>query len=467
MYHGAVPTPAQSVLAYIRKHDLLRAGDRVGVAVSGGADSVGLLRILLELGQELGVVLSVVHLNHSLRGAESDGDERFVSELAASHDLQFVSETCNVRAHAADKNLSPEAAAREVRYDFFERLLHLGHLDKIATAHTLDDQAETVLLKLLRGAGTRGLAGIYPKLAAGLGTKSIVRPLLATRRGEVETYLNTLQQRWREDSSNRDLRHTRNRIRREILPELERHVNPGIRDVLADTAEIARAEEEVWSEQISRLLPQVLKNHPDGGIGLGGKRFSNVGIAWQRRLLRAAAESLGLHLEFRHVEQVLAVSEPGRAALPEGWSAVRCKGEIRIEQNKRVPSEYEYELKVPSQIEIREVGMTVEATPVAGREANSRPGQLLDSRLAQGPLLLRNWRPGDRFWPPHSKEPRKMKELLQDRHVTGDEKKRWPVIASGDDLVWVRGFGIGRNFQAKNGRGVLIREVQIEDEMQK
>jgi len=157
-----VPSLRQKLLAYILRQELIQAGDRVGVAVSGGADSVALLRLLLELRKELGIVLSVVHLNHKLRGEESDGDEKFVKALALEYKLEFHGQRAAVKAHAQSKQMSLEAAGRELRYSYFHRLLNENCVDRIATAHTLDDQAETILLRLVRGTGTRGLAGIYP-----------------------------------------------------------------------------------------------------------------------------------------------------------------------------------------------------------------------------------------------------------------------------------------------------------------
>src|SRR5437867_1591580 len=159
MYHGAVETLAQRVTRYIRRHKLLNPGDRVGVAVSGGADSVALLRALLELRAELGIVLSVIHFNHRLREPQADLDEQFVDDLAYTHKLAFSRDEGDVRKHAAMHQLSIEAAARSLRYEYFKRLLAQG-LNRLATGHTLDDQAETVLLRIIRGAGTRGLAGI-------------------------------------------------------------------------------------------------------------------------------------------------------------------------------------------------------------------------------------------------------------------------------------------------------------------
>ncbi len=165
MYYVLVQPLSQSVFAYIRSQQLLHAGDRVGVAVSGGADSVALLRILLELRQELGVVLSVVHFNHHLRGTESEDDAQFVTQLAHRHKLELHRAAEDVAAYAKNQHLSIEAAARRLRYRYFRSLFGETSLNRIATGHTLDDQAETVLLRVVRGAGTRGLAGIYPQLS--------------------------------------------------------------------------------------------------------------------------------------------------------------------------------------------------------------------------------------------------------------------------------------------------------------
>jgi len=251
MYYVPVRTLPQSVLAYVRRERLLRAGDRVGLAVSGGADSVALLRIMLELREELGIVLSVVHFNHKLRGAESEADAEFVTRLAQRHELPLHSGMGDVSSHAHSHHLSTEAAARELRYQYFRELFAANTLNRIATGHTLDDQAETVLLRIVRGAGTRGLAGIYSQLSYSssgpIQTRllvpgsqfSVIRPLLATRRSVIEAYLRELGQDWREDSSNRDLRHARNRVRHGILPRLERTLNPGVRETLAETADIA------------------------------------------------------------------------------------------------------------------------------------------------------------------------------------------------------------------------------------
>jgi tRNA(Ile)-lysidine synthase len=466
LYYVAVQSLRKTVLAYIRKHKLLKAGDRVGIAVSGGADSVALLRLLLELHKGIGVVLSVVHFNHKLRGDASEEDERFVAQLAQEHKLELHCESGHVAAHAEEKHLSLETAARELRYRYFRRLLLEGRLNRIATGHTLDDQAETVLLKIVRGAGTRGLAGIYPQLSVpgSQFSASIVRPLLGVRRKELEAYLLGLGQGWREDQSNRDLRHMRNRVRHGILPRLERYLNPGVREAFAETAEIARAEEEYWQKEVARVLPLIWVRRK-----LTVSALADLPLALQRRVIRAASESLGLRLDFHHVEEILALasSQPGSAKaieLPNGWMVLRSKGELRfeLESGRPIKLDYEYCLSIPGSVEVPETASRFEALLISGNAAKGyNPEDLLDRSLLAGEVKVRNWRPGDRFWPAHTKVPKKIKELLQERHVSGSERKLWPVVVSGTEAVWVRGFQAPARLQSRSDEAVLIREVML------
>jgi len=446
----------------------MKAGNRVGVAVSGGLDSVGLLRLLLGLRKQLGIVLSVVHFNHKLRGLEADADEQFVQALARKYKVDFHCDRGDVGAHATERHLSVEAAARKVRYEYFDCLLRTEGLNRIATAHTLDDQAETVLMRLVRGAGSRGLAGIYPQLAvhgSQFSETSIVRPLLGIRRKELEAYLREIGQEWREDSTNRDLRHARNRVRHGILPRLERNLNPAVREALAETAEIARAEEEYWKNEIARVLPLVWE---DGQLTTAV--LAEFPLAVQRRVIRAAAESLGFRLEFRHVEEILEVSSGTRksAALPDGWMVSRNRNALRFEPAEAPNNpDYDYRLPVPGRIDVPEVGTRFEAALVpTNSEPGYNPEHLLDRALLAKELVVRNWRPGDRFWPAHCKSPKKIKELLQEQHVTGPEKKLWPVVVSGSDVVWLHGFPVPARLQPRDRtkEAVLIREFStLED----
>jgi tRNA(Ile)-lysidine synthetase-like protein len=663
----SVHSLAERVLSHIRRDELLSAGDRVGVAVSGGIDSVALLRVLLELRGELGIVLSVVHFNHRLRGAESDTDQEFVAGLAREFDLEFHVDGEDVAARAAEEHVSIETAARELRYGFFryllgaeqnpsgaEALVHRGldnrsaesaappknqpsdsgpqglkpapllalngtaeavpfHetpdgaaesralsipdadsspdsdstsdltaasdlalrsnsaqacLSKIVTGHTLDDQAETVLMRMIRGAGLRGLGGIYPRILIqdedddGEASGEIVRPLLTTRRRELEQYLKDIGQCWREDSTNGDEHFTRNRVRKLVVPLLEREFNPAVAENLAELAEIARGEEDYWENEVSGWLGTTVQwaqpewarapSNSDGlvqiaGIGNApsesisskdrapkdtaseiptsiptsraedaremGHPFANAGsndlrtkienaswlvmnasvprmwflgesVAVQRRLVKAVGENAGIPLEFKHVEEILRVAAGEGASgkevsLPLGWRLVVEPDELAfVTPDLREPSpqrDYEYELSVPGEVVVREGGFSVSVQRVpSGEQGAYNPDQLLDEESVPGPLRVRNWRPGDRFWPAHTKSPKKIKELLQDRHVAQPERGLWPVIASRDDsskasgddsrdeIVWVRGFPSPAKLRARPGRAaILITERRL------
>jgi tRNA(Ile)-lysidine synthase len=559
----------EKVLQFIREQKLMRAGDRVGVAVSGGADSVALLRVLLELRQELGVVLAVAHFNHGLRGAESDGDQAFVAELARQSGLEFFAGVADVRDHAVLNKLSVEAAGRELRYAWFARLAAAKRLDAIATAHTLDDQAETVLLKFLRGAGTKGLAGIYPvvrsepsdeapgaralfkETAAGAtetallhrGSARIVRPLLGATRDEVEAYLESLGQSWREDTSNLDHRFLRNRVRHELLPVLEREYNPNIRQALSDVAEIARGEEEYWQNEVEgelarRTLRPGLKPQErpraetglkagasterhlsDGGLpekaspstrrrlfeeqaGLGRddnirgehadavlkarsstaadtnasaassrlliEDFARLPIALQRRVLKSFAERNGITLDFEHVEKLrrCALGELARTELPGSILAVNVKQWLELRSCSQADAtEYEVVLPIPGEVQIDELGLTLRATIVPqqfGREV--QPGELLSRDLVGTELAIRNWRPGDRFWPAHSGSEEKLKRLFAEKKIPADERTTWPVALNEDEIVWVRGFPVAKTYcWSGKGEGVRIEAVPTEE----
>jgi tRNA(Ile)-lysidine synthase len=541
---------AQHLLSNLRRQEFLQAGDRVGIAVSGGIDSVALLRILLALRSELGIVLSVVHFNHKLRGAESDADQEFVGGLARYHDLEFHADSDDVAARAAEEHISVETAARELRYGFFRHLLgedqtadpqglkptpsvafngtaeaepfpnpaHVHSLSKIATGHTLDDQAETVLMRIIRGAGLRGLGAIHPHLLVedddGESCGEIVRPLLSIRHRELEQYLKDIGQPWREDSSNTDERFTRNRVRKLIVPLLEKEFNPAVAENLAELAEIARGEEDYWENEIAGWLgttvqwsepnwarpdsersliqiavpgaPSTPTRQIDSGLEsridnapwkvvnamVSRMWFLGEPIAVQRRLVKAIGEHAGITLEFKHVEEILRfAAEDGPSgkelSLPLGWKLVREPDQLLFVtpdlREPAPPRNYDYELPVPGRITIVESGSSFEARPIpGGTEAGYNPDNLLAAESLPGLLRVRNWRAGDRYWPAHTKSPKKVKELLQERHVALPERRLWPVLASGDEIVWMRGFPVPAKFRAKPGQeAVLIVESDL------
>ncbi len=451
------------VLHYIRKLTLLRAGDRMAVAVSGGGDSVALLRVLLEMRAELGIVLAAAHFNHGLRGEESAADEAFVADLAKHHGLEFFAGHGDVRQYAIASKLSTEAAGRELRYRWLMSLAQEQRLDAIATAHTLDDQAETVLLKFLRGAGTNGLAGIYPIVTGGTVEAQIIRPLLSVSRDEVESYLVGLDQTWREDESNLDRRFLRNRVRHELVPLLEREFNPNVCRVLSDLAEVSRGEEEFWHQQVERELTSrspSSNDAPGRTASLDVSGFALLPLALQRRLLKSFAKRQGLTLDFDHVETLrrCALGELPRTEMPGGRIAVNSKKLLTL----RLPegqsnTAYRYLLGVPGEIQIAELGLTIRTLIVSAEFAQeAAPGELLSLDLLGPELVVRNWTPGDRFWPAHSRSEEKLKRLFAEKRIPAAKRPSWPVILHADKIVWVQGFPVS-NAHAWRGTGDALR----------
>ena len=446
----------EEVLQYIRERKLLKAGDRVAVAVSGGADSVALLRVLLELREELGIILVVAHFNHQLRGEDSDADERFVGELAGHLDLPFFVGRADVRERAAVHKLSLEHAARDLRYGWLAGLAQSEKLGAIATAHTADDQAETVLMKFLRGAGTRGLASIHPVLV--MDGFVIIRPLLATTRADVERYLAELQQVWRDDHTNLDMQYRRNRIRHELLPLLEREYNPNLRRVLRETAEVARAEEEVWLPEVIRELSQ--RQTELHSLQVNG--FKEVPIGLQRRLLKAFIEREGFPPEFHRVEDLrsCALGEAPVANLPNGWLATREGEWLRLKppQVEGFAAGFEYPLAVPGEQPIPETGLMVRVTIIPAEVAKFEiPGTLLCANGLRA-LTLRNWRSGDRFRAAHSGSEEKLKRLFSEKRIPTEQRRLWPVALTADGrIAWVRGFPIAHDFAWTPGSGDAVK----------
>jgi tRNA(Ile)-lysidine synthase len=451
---------ARNLRQYVARHRLLKPGDRVGVAVSGGPDSVALLRVLLEMRADLGSVLSVVHFNHKLRSHESDGDEQFVRALAATHGLEIHASDAETARFAREKEFSIEAAARELRYAFFGRLIQQGTLDKVATAHTLDDQAETVLLRVFRGTGTSGLAGIHPRVLVGpkgAEWKGIVRPLLSTRRAEIGSYLHDIAQPFRTDSTNSETTFTRNRLRHDFLPQIAKAFNPELVEALSNLAEIARAEDELWSPETAEAFVRVHRNQR---LIIG--ELLSLTLALRRRVLRLAAIQAGATLNFHHSERILDQLEKahGQVELPNGFRAVLESGTLRFEASEpqAKPCGYSYWLPIPGKVDLAGLGISVRTFVVTEADGLSRYNDAPRLALDRLPpeLLLRNWRPGDRFWPVHTRAAKKVKELLQERHLPAREKALWPVIVAGDQIVWMRDFPAATEFVARDGKAVVI-----------
>lgn len=361
---------------------LLNAGERVCVAVSGGADSVALLLALIQANRakdSLGVVLSAVHVHHGLRGADADADEAFVLELCERLEVPLTVERVDVAARQIDQREGLEEAARALRYEVFWRLMVGAKAEVVATAHTLDDQAETVMMKLLRGAWTEGIAGIAPVIERPMSKDlkvpplvRIVRPMLGVRRAEVEAFLRGCGQVWRDDATNKDLSLTRNRVRHELMPLL-RTFNPGIDATLSRLADIARDEEAFWTAEVNRLLPQTLlpgKPVRGGGRSVGTvtansscavevERLRTMSPALRRRVVRAAARSIGCNLSAEDTAKLLAL-----AGLAHVHPPITARTGTRLELSRGLRAERT----------ARELQLRVDAAPFVANKVSRKAG---------------------------------------------------------------------------------------------
>ncbi len=435
--------------------DHLPAGTRLGLAVSGGADSVALLRLAHLLAPQEGWILSVLHVAYGLRGDESAGDAAFVQALAAELGLP-----CTVHpAPLQPDQPGLEDAARQARYRWFAQQLQTGSLHAIATGHTLEDQAETVLGKLLRGAWTAGLAGIHPVVRAcdlpgaepEAGGGLLVRPLLGTRREALRTWLVSLGQSWREDLSNQDLRFTRNRLRHEALPVLA-GIQPEASEQVAQIAILARDEEQYWQGEVARLLPGLLlpgKPVRGGGravsttpgeqsLAMEVQRVQPLPTAVQRRLLRAVAARLGASLNFSETARALSLlaerpsSGTRREQISPAFRLERTARELRFVQEPLVAK--------AAATQVVEIAVPGSGEGFGVRLRLDHPGD-----APQPFATLRTAKPGDRVQLRYSSgAPKRIKDLLERMAVPPDDRPTWPLLEWQGDIVWVRGAQIER-----------------------
>ena len=456
----------QRVAATIERHAMFAPGQRIGVAVSGGADSVCLLHVLRDLAHRQKWTLTILHLDHQLRGSESSADADFVRGLAAALCLPVISRCANLPPAG---NLEQEA--RRARLAFFRQAIDAGTVDRVAVGHTRSDQAETVLFRLMRGAGAAGLAGIRPVTLEG-----IARPLLDIDRIDVESFLRDRGIPWREDSTNAGRQFARNRIRHELLPQLARDWNPEIAGTLARTADWALAEEAYWRDEIDRLESGRLRQE-DGAVLLSAKSLTELPLAVARRLVRRAIERAKGDLrgiDFGPIDAVLhlARNEGGSGRVQaHGLDICRSFEWVRF----AVPAEvgaYQVLAPVPGIVEIPRTSGAVSLELLEKSETFSSDecvynGEMgcVDWGRVSGSLELRSWIPGDRYQPVGCSRVKKFKTLFQLARIPFWERSQWPVLVAGTSVVWTRRFGPAVDFAAgPQTRTVLrIRELKLHE----
>lgn len=443
----------RTVRRAISRHSMLTSGDRVLAAVSGGPDSVALLHLLLKLAPEYDLSLGVAHLNHGLRGADSDRDADFTAEMARRRGLPFHSGRRDVENLRRAEKLSPEEAARKVRREFLLEVKRNEGYDRLALGHHADDNAELVLMRLIQGSGTAGTAGMAP-----VGPDGIIRPLLSATRAEIEAFLDAEGIPRVADASNAENRFPRNRIRNRLLPLLRDEFNPAAAAALNRYAKIRRDEEEWLSLLTEDLAGRCTLRSEENSEILSVPALRDLPAAARRRVVRRAAERARGHLRrigLAHVEAVLGLLEGGgrhrRLDLPGRLRVVRTGGELRIRrmdgplrQTGEIQPEYRYEMDEPGTLALPEIAARLSLRRVARpSEGNVRQaGQnvaFFDMTHVRFPLVVRNARPGDRFTPLGMSGSQSVSDFLINQKVPLPDRPRCPVLLSGDRIIWVAG----------------------------
>lgn len=455
---------AGRVLETVRRRQLCAPGTRVVAAVSGGADSVALVHLLAELSACGALELAgIAHLNHRLRGAESDRDARFCARLAADFALPFDVEECEVAVLAARAGRSIEDAARVARYRFLERARQRLDAELVAVGHTKDDQAETVLMRLLRGSGTQGLGGIHPRKGR------LIRPLIDLRRQQLVEYLGNRNIGWVEDSTNADRAMFRNRVRHDLLPYIEGIAGADVTNVLARTAEVSRADDALL-EALGREAAARVATGP-GEVDVAALQAEPPAL--QRRVIRHLLTATQKRRPtLAHVESVLRLAggaNAGAVRLPD------CR--VELSPDRRVlrfsagdahapllQTGWHHELPVPGVVDVPEAGLRMNAER---REAEDEMVRSALKRTAAasavvdgafpGPVVVRGWLPGDRLQPLGCSGRKKVQDLFVDRKVPRCDRYRVPIIAARDGrIVWVVGHALAEEFRVTSATKSVV-----------
>lgn len=454
----------QDALSIVRstvdRERLIPPGSRVLAAVSGGPDSTALLHILHEMRSEIPFLLSVAHFNHRLRAA-ADSDERFVRQASRAMGLPIVVGRRDVRAYAARRKMNLEEAARELRYAFLDRTALRLNADVIATGHTLNDQAETLLMRLLRGSGPRGLSGIFPSVG-----KRLIRPMLGVTRSEIRAFCRERRLPFLEDETNRDRRLLRNRIRLELIPMIERRFEPRAVRALGRTARIIQDEDAVLEKATRRAAERLVRGQ-GGSAELDAAGLARLPAGLGRRVVRAFFTELRGDLRrfsFEDVEMVRTLDEGAVRVLPGGLRLLRESNRIRIAREPRTRRSaappFSYSWGGRAALTVGEAGLIFRgnrsrAKPVAA-DFDDRTRVFCDAAALRFPLQIGPRKPGDRYRPLGAPGTKKLKEILRAKAIPADLRDTLPVLRSKNEIVWVPGLPVAERFKVKEGTRVVF-----------
>jgi|BarGraIncu01121A_1022015.scaffolds.fasta_scaffold02621_4 tRNA(Ile)-lysidine synthase len=432
----------KKVIKTIEKYKLLDKEDRVVAALSGGPDSTALLVALVQIAKQLDFSIIVAHYNHGLRGTSSDEDEKYSQELAIKLGLIFVSGKMDQKLR--QKGKSPEDFYRQQRYQFLDKVAEDYNAQKIALGHNIQDQAETVLLNLLRGSGLGGLKGILP-----MREGKFIRPLIEVSRGEIIAFLSEAGISYCQDSSNESKIYLRNKIRFELIPYLKEKFNPRIEENLAQMAEILRQDDEYIRNSVQEALKSTyIQNQSNRIISLNIEYIKGLAPAIRSRLFKKILESLNPEKNgfsfsnIKALERLAQVTESGkRISLPLGIEAKREYDSLILERDKICLKQvdYEYPVNIPGIIHVKETNRTIsiEKTFRDKIDQHNKNKVYLDLDKIQQPVILRNRRDGDRFQPLGMKGRQKIKSLFINQKIPRNKRNEVMLLVDRNSVIWI------------------------------
>lgn len=431
----------KKVIKTIERYKLLNKEDRVVAAVSGGPDSTALLVALVQIASLLDFSIIVAHFNHGLRGAKSDEDEKYSQELAKKMGLIFVSGKMDQKLR--QKGESPEDFYRQQRYQFLNKVAEDYNAQKIALGHNIQDQAETVLLNLLRGSGLEGLKGILP-----MREGKFIRPLIEVSRGEIIAFLSKARISCCQDSSNESKIYLRNKIRFELIPYLKEKFNPRIEENLAQMAEILRQDDDYIGNSVQEAMKSTYIQNQSNRISLNIEYVKGLAPAIRSRLFKKILESLNPEKNgfsfsnIKALERLAQITESGkRFSLPLGIEVKREYDNLILERDKACLKQvdYEYPVNIPGIIHVKETNRTIsiEKTSRDKMDRHSKNKVYLDLDKIQQPVILRNRRDGDRFQPLGMKGRQKIKSLFINRKIPRHKRNEIMLLVDQNSVIWI------------------------------
>jgi tRNA(Ile)-lysidine synthase len=462
---GAVAKPEKSlavglvvkVADAIARYGMIEEGGAVLVGLSGGPDSVCLLHMLHRLKGRFGLTLHAVYVDHNLRPAETPAERDFCGGLCGRLGVNFAVKSVDVLTRAKEKGVNKQEAARELRYAALEESAFEMKAGRIALGHNADDQTETVLMRLLRGAGPRGLSGMPARRGM------IIRPLIGIERSEIAHFLDEEKIPFLVDSSNLTTDYFRNRIRRELVPVVRR-LNPSISGTLAGTVSILQEEERYFDLMVTKTLMKMISRKSDRRIELFLAPMEIMDKVILRRVLRRALEETDSlrGMGFTHIEDIIGLVKHGpsgaRLSLPGRIRVIKEYALLVITSERPVRID-EYTLAPPGEVAVRGAGFVIGATlpDDAGEGVDGRSSVLLDAGKMQFPLTVRPRAAGDFFFPMGFGKRKKLQDFFVDVKVPRDERDSTPIVVSGSDIVWVAGYRADERFRVKEDTKKFLR----------